>query len=106
MSERALDKKGRWRNVTIAFRASREESNAIHQAARLSGLTTQSYIINKLLDREVIVISSPRTYKLLKDEMDAILNELKRIQTSGECSETFLETIKYVAYFFSQHKED
>ncbi|MBR6148295.1 MAG: hypothetical protein IKQ44_08095 [Lachnospiraceae bacterium] len=106
MSERVLDQKGRWRNVTISFRASREESDAIHEAAWLSGLTVQTYIISKLLDREVVVERSPRTYKILKDKMDEIIHELKRIQSSGECSEEFLETIKYVTYIYTGTKEE
>ena len=90
MSERVLDQKGRWRNVTIAFRASREESDAIHEAAWLSGLTVQTYIISKLLE----------------DKMDEIIRELKRIQSSGECSEEFLETIRYVTYIYTGTKEE
>ena len=102
MSNRALDKKGRWRYITVSFRASREESEAINEAVHLSGLTKQDYIINKLLDREVIVAKSPRTYVLLKDKMDDIIHQLKRIKSSGDCSEEFLETIKYVSNIYTK----
>ena len=105
MSEKVLDPKGRWRSVTIAFRASKEESDAINEAVFLSGLSKQNYIISKLLNREVTVLKSPRTYYALKTKMDEILAELKRIQTASECTEEFLETINYVTSIYTNTKE-
>ena len=58
MSDKVRDSKGRWRSITIGFRASKEESDAINEAVALSGLPKTTYIINKLLDRQVIVKSS------------------------------------------------
>lgn len=106
MSEKRLDRNGRWRSVTIAFRASKEESDAINEAVFLSGQTKQDYIINKLLNREVVVMRSPRTFIALKDKMDEIITELKRIQKNEECSNAFLETIKYVTYIYSQTNQE
>ena len=71
MSEKRLDRCGRWRNVIVAFRVSKEEGEAIDEAVALSGHSKQDYIISKLLNREVVVEKSPRTYKLLKDKMAA-----------------------------------
>ena len=93
MSEKRLDRCGRWRNVIVAFRVSKEEGEAIDEAVALSGHS-------KLLNREVVVEKSPRTYKLLKDKMDAIYRELLRIENAGECSEEFLETIRYVTSLY------
>ncbi len=39
MSEKNLDAKGRWRNVTIAFRVSPAENEDINRRVQLSGLT-------------------------------------------------------------------
>ena len=36
------------------------------------------------------------------NKMDTIISELQRIQTADECSDAFLETIKYVAYIYTQ----
>lgn len=105
MSEKSLDRKGRWRNKTVAFRVSPEEWDAISEAALLSGHSKQEYIIDKLLDKTVVVESSPRTYKLLKDRLESIYNELIRIQSAGECSEDFLSTIRYVADIYDRTKE-
>ena len=100
MSEKRLDRCGRWRNVIVAFRVSKEEGEAIDEAVALSGHSKQDYIISKLLNREVVVEKSPRTYKLLKDKMDAIYRELLRIENAGECSEEFFETIRYVTSLY------
>ena len=47
MSERNLDRHGRWRNVTISFRASPEEAALIDAKVAASGLSKQSYIIDR-----------------------------------------------------------
>ena len=106
MSEKNVDQHGRWRNKTIAFRVSPEESEKIDEAVRLSGHTKQDYIVSKLLNRDVVVERSPRTYKLLKDEMTSIYKELQRISNADECSEDFLETIQYVTEIYEQMKEE
>ena len=106
MSHKNLDRKGRWRATTIAFRVSKEEYAAINEAVLLAGTTKQDYITRKLLNRDVVVHKSPKTYKALKDKMDEILSELKRIQSSAECSSEFLETIQYVTTIYTNTKED
>ncbi len=106
MSHKVRDKKGRWRSITVGFRASKEESDAINEAVALSGLPKTTFIINKLLDREVVVQSNSRTYKALKDKMDEILIELKRLESTTDCTDEFLETVKYVTYIYTSHKED
>lgn len=105
MSEKNLDNKGRWRNVTIGFRVSKEENEAINEVVALSGLTKQEYIANKLLDRDVVVAKNPRVYKALKDKMGSIYEELKRIENAGECTEEFLETVKLVAEVYVGMRE-
>ncbi len=105
MSEKALDKRGRWRSMTIAFRVSPEENDAINEAVELSGMTKQSYIINKLQDRDVVVIRNSKTFKALRDKMDEIITELHRIENAGELTEDFNETIKYVTTIYTKTKE-
>ena len=43
MSEKRLDRCGRWRNVIVAFRVSKEEGEAIDEAVALSGHSKQDY---------------------------------------------------------------
>lgn len=105
MAEKARDHKGRWRRITVAFNVSQEESDAINEAVRLSGMTKQDYIVNKLLNRDVIVAKSPKTFKALSDKMIGIIDHLQRIESAGDLTDEFLETIKYVTYIYTQTKD-
>ena len=78
--ERTLDYKGRWRNHTVAFRVSDEESKLLNDLVALSGLTKQDYITRRLLCRDVVVQGNPRVYKALRNQMVAIYEELKRLE--------------------------
>ena len=49
MSEKARDNHGRWRSKTIAFRISPKENELLEDFVRLSGLTKQAYIIQRVL---------------------------------------------------------
>lgn len=102
MSEKSLDRKGRWRHTIVAFRVSDAENDQINDAVALSGHTKQEYIVSKLLNRDVVVEKSPKTFKALNDKMNEILSELHRIQSSGELSEDLLEKIEYVTYIYSK----
>ena len=78
MSLKNRDNKNRWRNKTVAFRVSPEEDEQIEAAVRLSGLTKQDYITRHLLCREVVVQGNPKVYKALRDQLAAVLVELRR----------------------------
>lgn len=80
MSAKNLDNHNRWRNKTVAFRVSPEEDEQIETAVRLSGLTKQDYITRRLLCRDVVVQGNPRVYKALRNELAAVLDELRRIE--------------------------
>ena len=69
MPEKARDGHGRWRSKTIAFRISQEENQMLEDFVRLSGLTKQDYIIQRVLNREVVVIPNPRVHKALREKM-------------------------------------
>ena len=102
MSEKNLDRHGRWRNVTIAFRVTKEEYKAINEVVALSGYSKQDYITNKLLNRDVVVIKNPRVHKALREKMTEIHAELQRIKNASECSEEFLETVNLVSKIYLQ----
>ena len=96
MSQKNLDRKGRWRCHTVAFRVSPEEREEIRTRARLSGLTLQEYIIRRCQEQEVVVVGNPRVYKALKTQMQQILAALEGTAEGGETSEELLETIQFV----------
>lgn len=106
MSEKVMDRQGRWRNKTVAFRVSPQEDEAIESAVRLSGLSKQDYIIRRLLEKDIVVQENPKVYKALKDEMKKILEELKRIENVSEANADLLEVITLVAETMSGMKED
>ena len=106
MTMKSLDHKGRWRNLTVTFRLSPEENEAINQMVRLSGLTKQDYIARRLQQKDVVVHGNPRVYKALKCEMKQIAEELQRLSNAGEISEELHETIRIVETIYNGMKED
>lgn len=106
MSEKVMDRQGRWRNKTVAFRVSPQEDEAIETVVRLSGLSKQDYIIRRLLEKDIVVQGNPKVYKALKDELKKILEELKRIENASEVNTDLMEVITLVAETMSGRKED
>ena len=106
MSAKNLDNHYRWRNRTVAFRVSEEENMLIDTFAKLSGHTKQNYITERLLCRDVVVQGNPRVYKALRDQLAAVLQELKRIEDNSEVSDVLLETIQMIAKIMDGMKEE
>ena len=110
MSAKNLDTHNRWRNKTVAFRVSPEENEQIDAAVRLSGLTKQDYITKRLLCRDVVVQGNPRVYKALRnelrDQLVAVLDELRRIEAGGDVGDELLATIDLISMTLGGMKED
>ena len=106
MSAKNLDTHNRWRNKTVAFRVSPEENKQIDAAVRLSGLTKQDYITRRLLDRAVVVQGNPRVYKALRDQLAAVLGELRRIEAGSGVDDELLATIRLITVTLDGMKED
>ncbi|MCX4266866.1 MAG: hypothetical protein OSJ64_08750, partial [Firmicutes bacterium] len=69
------------------------------------GLTKQDYIIQRLLERNVIVQGNPRVYKALRNQLAAVLEELKRIAIGQNINAELLENIKLIANIMDGMKE-
>ena len=93
MSKKNYDNHNRWRNKTVAFRVSAEEDLQLETLVKLTGLTKQDYIIQRLLERDVVVQGNPRVYKALRDQLAAVLDEL-------------LDTIQMIATIMNGMQED
>ena len=89
----------------MAFRVSPEEDEQIEAAVRLSGLTKQDYITRRLLCRDVVVQGNPKVYKALRDQLAAVLDELRREDGAGVDDE-LLDTIQMIAAIMGGMKED
>ena len=106
MSLKNRDNKNRWRNKTVAFRVSPEEDREIETAVRLSGLTKQDYITRRLLNRDIVVQGNPRVYKALRDQLAAVLGELRRMEAGGGVDDELLATIRLITLTLDGMKED
>ncbi|MGN1051667.1 MAG: plasmid mobilization protein [Acutalibacteraceae bacterium] len=91
MSAKNRDEHNRWRNKTVAFRMSPEEAKLLDEFVKLSGLNKQDYLINRVLQREVVVQGNPRVYKALRNELMDLTNQLKNI---NQLDEEFLSILK------------
>ena len=106
MSAKNLDRHNRWRSKPVAFRVSPEEDVQIETAVRLSGLTKQDYITRRLLCREIVVQGNPRVYKALRNELNSVLEELRRVETGQSIDGELLETIRLIAATLDGMRED
>ena len=97
MSAKNKDNKNRWRNITVGFRVSPEESEQINKAVRLSGLSKQDYITRRLLCQDVVVQGNPRVFKALRNELAAVLAELQRIEAGNSVDDELLNVIELIA---------
>ena len=106
MSLKNRDNHNRWRNKTVAFRVSPEEDRQIETFVKLSGLTKQDYITRRLICKDVVVQGNPRVYKALRDQLAAVLNELRRIEAGDSVSDELLGVIEMIAAIMDGLKEE
>ena len=104
--ERNLDKQGRWRNKTVSFRMSKEEVILLDNLVSLSGLTKQDYIIKRLLCKDVVVVGNTRVYKALKNHMEQLCIELKKLTNGNEIDDVTLSTIQFIDQILQGMKEE
>ena len=96
MSAKNVDKYNRFRSITVGFRVSPEENEAINAAVALSGLCKQEYCYRRCLGREITVQGNPKVYKAIKDQLAGVLTELKRIESAGDVTDELLDLIELI----------
>ena len=106
MSAKNLDRHNHWRCQNLCFRLSPEENEQLNTFVRLSGLTKQDYVTQRVLNRDVVVQGSPKIYKALKDQLGKVLDELTRIEAGTAVCDELLETIQMVATIMDGLKEE
>jgi uncharacterized protein (DUF1778 family) len=97
MSLKNLDSKGRLRSKTVGFRVSPEEDEQLETAVRLSGLTKQDYIIRRLQEREIVVVGNPRVFKMLRNQFEAVYEELRRIEMVSPENDELFGVVRFIA---------
>ena len=108
MSAKNLDKQNRFRSKTVAFRVSPEEWEHFETVVKLSGLSKQDYLINRISERDIVVKGNPRVYKALRDKLSDVLVELKRIVglDMDRIDEDLLDTINLISITLNGLKEE
>ena len=105
MSAKNRDEHGRFRNITVGFRVSPEENEQINIAVALSGLPKQEYCCRRCLNRDIVVQGNPRVYKALRNQLAAVLDELRRIEAAGELRDELLDNIELITRTLNGMKE-
>ena len=106
MSLKIYDGQGRWRNKTVGFRISPEEDEQLEKMIALSGLTKQAYIIRRLQNRDIVVMGNPRIYKALRNQLGAVLEELKRIESGRKIDSDLMDIIRLISVTMGGLKEE
>ena len=96
MSAKNLDRHGRLRSKTVAFRMSEQEAKHLDDLVAVSGMNKQDYIISKLLDREVVVKPNSRVQKALRMQLEDVARELSRLTRIDEAEPETLEMAKHL----------
>ena len=105
MSVKNIDNHNRWRSITVGFRVSPEENDQLNTAVALSGLPKQEYCYRKCMNRDIIVQGNPKVYKALRDQLEKVLNELKRLESSSGLREELLDDIWLITVTLAGMKE-
>ncbi len=95
MSTKVYDRKNRHRNKTVSFHMSPEENELLNNFVKISGLTKQDYLIHRVLQKDIIINGNPRVFKGLKNQLNEIVYELKRIETFDNKNNDLLDVISF-----------
>ena len=85
---------------------SAEEDLQLETLVKLTGLTKQDYIIRRLLERDVVVQGNPKVYKALRDQLSAVLDELRRIEAGQSVNDELLDTIRMITTIMNGMQEE
>ena len=106
MTAKTMDNHNRWRSKTVAFRMSPEEANQLDAFVQMSGLPKQDYLIQRALQKEVVVVGNPRVYKGLRIQMEAIHDDLQRISTERFIDDELLDRVEQITIIMKSMKEE
>lgn len=106
MSAKNIDNHNRWRSITVGFRVSPEENEQLNTAVALSGLPKQEYCYRKCMNWDIVVQGNPKVYKALHDQLEKVLNELKRLESGSSLREELLDDIRLITFTLAGMKEE
>lgn len=91
----------RVRSKTMAFRCTPEEYELIGRMAGVCGMKKQDYIMARLTGTEIVVTSSPRTRKAMKEWIDSLAEELQEKPRSEPMDDFLQEQLTIVLKYFN-----
>lgn len=106
MTAKTMDNHNRWRSKTVAFRMSPEEAKQLDAFVQISGLPKQDYLIQRVLQKEIVVVGNPRVYKGLRIQMEAIHEELQRVKDNHQIDDELLDRVEQITIIMKSMKED
>lgn len=107
MSAKNVDRKGRLRSETIAFRVSPAERKEIADRIQLCGYQTkQDFILNSVLCQEINAIGNPLMLVKFRQHLTSIYEELSRIYDKSELDDECLTPIKTMLEILESFKEN
>lgn len=107
MSQKVKDDKNRWRNKTVAFRASPEEADELDRRWRLCGFRTkQDYLITCMLHPYVVARGNPLMLVSFRKDLKEILSELQRINDASEIDEELFTPVRTMLEILESFKND
>ena len=106
MGKRNADGQGRLRSRLVNFHISPEDLELMNKYVAVSGLTKREYIEERIMLPAVRVYGNPRVYKALKEQMEEIIKELKRIESAGELTPDFISLMQFTMTVYDGMKEE
>ena len=86
---------------TIGFRCSPQQNDLITHLAEACGMNKQDYILAKLTDTEIVVTSSPRTRKAMREWIENLTEELRSTPRNEPLSDSLQEQLTVVLKYFN-----
>lgn len=83
-----------------------EEAQQLDAMVRMSGLQKQEYLICRALEQPVVVNGNPRVFKALRNQFEAVLAELQRLERIDDRQEELISLLHYMATIMEGLKED
>lgn len=86
--------KNRKRKHLVCFRVTEEEKDLINEKVKLSGRLKQEYLIEAVLNHEVIFVGDRRVFNVMMGILKDIKVELKEIEETSEVNENDIYLLK------------
>ena len=105
MSNKIYDKENRWRSLTVGFHMSPEEAEQLNIKVKLSGLPKQEYLIKSCLNQTLHVVCGRKVAREMQMQLEAILEELQRVDQLGELEEEVLTPLRSILEIIGADEE-